>query len=416
MLIALIWTLLIKKKLHYMKIKRTLIYMVLPLLILTSCEGENNPALEASFQSINFGARQMDQANESEYYSGKEIYDFYKYELITTPKDDDSSIKLEKLSMIMGHIDSIENSCAALISLIENFKFDLLKKQGEEIRLEKNQDPNRIVWKKYNPKIACLPSQLNLFAIKQPQSTKVVQDELVGDSDEKTSKKGQELWEKYTIFRHDILKHVGSYSMSKKTYHLNVKSINQFENQADLKQKVTRMIDLSNINHAEDKSLLIDLYMMLTKNEFVVENGQKVHWINSLFLNAPLVSAISNLSALQHEILQARSLAYRHWKSKGNHCCNGFDQIIPIVSGPSIIKEGESLKIKVSVGGFDSRKNPSVTLDGYPSNVEYSEGLGIVTVQPKKGVQTIRGTVSIRTNSGKLRTEPWEWKVNVLEK
>jgi len=386
------------------------------LLVLSGCGSNNDPFFEASIDSAIYSAKQMDRANETEFYRGYDFYDYLSYELKTSSRGEDLTPKQDKLSMILEHVDSIEASCSALISLIEEIKTDLLKKEAENVTKENNNDPNVIIWRKYNPELGCFPSNLNLLAVKRPNTSDFVNLELVGDSYEKLSGKGQELWNSLVEYRRSILKHTGSYNWGKSEFNIDAKAINQFSDRENLLSKVSSMVDASNANIKEDRQVLIDLYIMLTKPEFTEKNENKIHWINSMFMDAPIVCAISSLSALQNEILQARSLAYMHWQSKGGHCCYGFNQIIPFATGPSTIKEGEDLEIKVSIVAFDSDKQPFVTIEGYESHIDYENGLGIVTVKPKKGLQTIRGTVTIKNNSGTARTEPWEWTVNVLDK
>lgn len=399
-----------------MKVRKKYISVLFISLVLCSCGGNNELFFEASIDSTIYGAKQMDSANETEFYGGNVFYDYLSYELTTMSREEHSSPKWEKLSMIHKHLDSIETSCSALISLIEEIKTDLLKKEAENVTKVNNNDPNVIIWRKYNPELGCLPSSMNLLAVKRPRTSDFVNSDLVGDSYVKLSAKGQKLWNSLIEFRRCVVRNTGSYNWGKSEFNIDVKAINQFSDRENLLSKVSAMVDASKANLEEDRQVLIDLYMMLTKPEFKEKNGNKIHWVNSMFMDAPIVSAISSLSALQNEILHARSLAYMHWQSRRGHCCYGFNQIIPVATGPSTVKEGEELEIKVSIVAFDSDKQPFVTIEGYQSQIEYNNGLGIVTVKPKKGLQTIRGTVSIKSNSGRVRTEPWEWTVNVIEK
>ncbi|NVK66661.1 MAG: hypothetical protein HWE22_18860 [Flavobacteriales bacterium] len=398
-----------KNRFHYISV-------LLLLTVLHGCGSNEDPFFKASLDSTIYVAKQMDRANEIEFYRGYDFYDYLRYELKISSRVEELTLKRDKLSMIFEHLDSIENSCFRLISLIEKIKIDLLKKEGENIAIEKDNDPDVIVWKKYNPELGCLPSDLNLLAVERPKASDVVNLELIGESQEKLSSKGHELWRSLNDYRRIIVKHTGTYTWGRKEFKIDVKAINQYTDREDLIRQVASVIDASQVNKKEDRQVLIDLYLMLTKPDFIEKNGAKVHWVNSMFTNAPIVSAISSLSALQNEILKARSLAYIHWQGKQGHCCYRFNQIIPLATGPSTIKEGEDVEIKVSIAAFDSDWPPQVTIEDYQPQIVYENGLGIVTVKPEKGLQTIRGTVSIRNNSGTVKTEPWEWKVNVLEK
>ena len=90
---------------------------------------------------------------------------------------------------------------------------------------------------------------------------------------------------------------------------------------------------------------------------------------------------------------------------------------MPFASGPSLIHEGESTEITVGMVAFDSYNQPEVTIQFLQGEVLKSEnGTGKVRVNPKKGLQKIKGTVSIRNKSGVKKTMDWEWDIQVLPK
>ena len=151
--------------------------------------------------------------------------------------------------------------------------------------------------------------------------------------------------------------------------------------------------------------------------EEFIYNGKKVHWISATFNDATLISAIASLSLLEQDILSARAMALAHWKSKVSTCGYSFNTIMPLATGPSTSFEGEEVKIQVLMAAFDSENQPRVTTTYGTSMITHNgDGTGTVMITPKLGLNTIKGTVSIRNKSGVEKTENWEWTVNVLKK
>ena len=129
------------------------------------------------------------------------------------------------------------------------------------------------------------------------------------------------------------------------------------------------MIDANRqANMKEDRQVLIDLYLMLTKKERnAVHDQTDVHWIGMTFDHAPIVAAIAALSSLQNDVLSARALALGQMKSRLGLHEYGFNSILPLVYGQPIANSGDSVYLQVMMAAYDSENQPVVVLkDGAP--------------------------------------------------
>lgn len=383
--------------------------------ILMSCSN-NDAEMNATIMTTAYLAQQMDEANKQEYNYGDALYNESCFEYIASRKDDQLSSRRTKIGEIQLHMDSIERACSEFIGLVEALKSKLLEKAGENLKQAKDQQMDQPVWRSYDPQRGCLPSQYNLKALKHGSETSEVQELLVSDDATTLTTNGKKLWEGLNRYRNAITRHVGTYSWSEYTFSVELPEMNQFQDNRMLRAQVEEQLERSNANLKEDKYAIVRLYVDLSKPEFQTLGGRQIHWVNASFENTSLLMALAKLTALENEALRARTYAYEHWQAKSGHCCYGFDEIIGFANGPSTVRVGEELNINVSVVARDSGKLPKVIVDGYPSEVNYEDGFGIVKLKPNKtGVQTFRGVVKMKNNSGTETTKSWEWTVNVLE-
>jgi hypothetical protein len=167
----------------------------------------------------------------------------------------------------------------------------------------------------------------------------------------------------------------------------------------------------------DNQQAITDLYLMLTLPNSVTVNSTAEHWITNTFSHSTLAGTITHLTILQNKVLTARAYALAHISSKVSVCGYGFDKIMPFANGPTLIHEGESTEITVGMVAFDSYNQPEVTIQSGGGEVLKPEnGIGKVRVKPKKGLQVIKGSVSIKNKSGVKKTAYWEYYIQVLPK
>jgi hypothetical protein len=339
-----------------------------------------------------------------------------KSELVTTPRNDEMQMKSTKLTYILEQMDKIDKETNSIITLIEQCKFELLEKAGENLKEDVTKNSSSIVWRKHDfKKDGNSPSRLNLNAIIDKGNSEIATSYFIGSDNFSPSQKGMELWNSINNYRNSIVALTGSYSWRENKYSVTPININTYSSNQELLKQVSEMISNSNCNKNEDTWVLIDLYIGLTKPEKIKYNDETVHWISSTFNNSPLVNAIATLTSLEQDILSARALSLAHWKSKVSTCSYSFNKIMPLASGPSVSIEGEEIQIKVIMAAFDSDNQPVVKTTANNSTIKYDGwGGGIVSLKPKAGLNTYKGTVSIKNKAGVIKTENWEWTVKVL--
>lgn len=392
-----------------------LLYFSIALFALCACSSSGEPN-GSMLRSMVYSSAQMDEANLAEYYRGSISISDLRSELKTTPHILENKDKLDKLGQLIEQFESVDKEAGRFIQQIEELKIALLKEASINSQQEKNQDPKAIIWRLYNTDNSCLPSKLNLAALTADQMSYSVADILVSDDPATLTDFGKKLWEGLQNFRLNVVRITAHNPFSPKKQSLKFSAINQFKNPESLRQQVGKMIENSGANTWEDGELLTDLYCKLTKPEFIQEAGQKTHWINRQFEGANLVSAILTLNSLENEVLQARSLALMHIDSKDSYCGPGFDDLKVLTDGPTIAMEGEEIALNISFGAIQKWPQQSISVDGIKSTIEYKNGINTLRFKPQKGVQTIKGTISFRNNSGMKVIRPWEWKVTVIEK
>ncbi len=252
---------------------------------------------------------------------------------------------------------------------------------------------------------------MNLMAVQAKDQYDVPMHVIIGEDIKNPSGEGKKLWEDFNKYRKKIVELTGTYEWGGKQFTVKPTNIPQFTSNEDLTKQVAKMIDKSKGNLKEDRQVLIDLYMGMTKLEKGKVHGvEGVHWIGATFDHAPLVAAIASLSSMQQDVLAARALAMAHWKSKVSTGEYSFNKIMPLAYGPSVANSNEEIELQVMMAAFDSDNQPVVTVDGYDKQdmVSYpGNGQGVVKMTTGSGHMTVTGTVSIKNKSGVKKTEKW---------
>jgi hypothetical protein len=237
--------------------------------------------------------------------------------------------KASKIKYYSDKIDSIDKQTAQLIEFIDRIKLDLLIKSGEFVDMEKNNDKETIIWKKYDKNDPLRPSRINSMAIQAKDNYDIPMHEIIGEdiNNPAPEKAGMKLWKMLNDYRTNIVETMASShekidsltgkGIGELKYSLKATPINKFRNSEDLEKQITAMLSKSKISE-EDMGIVKQVYMELTKQERFeeVNDVKNVHWIGVTFDHSPLVAALSSLTTLQSEILNARATAVGHLRSK----------------------------------------------------------------------------------------------------
>lgn len=337
---------------------------------------------------------------------------------IAAAKGPEQAAKRKKLEYVVKQMDKINEKSEAMIEFLDGLKMDILKEAGENTATMKDKDHTVIMWKKRD---GAKPTRMNLAAVqgmdKYDEPMRVMG---IADDIKNPKGKGKDLWDKYNRFREDIINIAATYQMpgSEKSFSFTPKAINEFESNQELQKQVTKMVEGSKANLKEDKQVLIDLYMMLTKKEKnEVHDMKGVHWVGATFDHSPLVAGIASLSSLQQDILAARALALAHYKSKVSTGEYSFNKIMPLAYGPVVANNGDDVELQVMMAAFDSDNQPKVVVnEGATAEVTYpGNGQGVVKFKAGGSTMTVKGTVSIKNKSGVAKTENWEHEIVIMK-
>ena len=361
----------------------------------------------------------IQKANIVQYDRGTGFHNDVKSEL-STANGAENKGKREKLKYVLKQMELVDDETSKIINTIDILKKKILEESGEDISVVKNKDKGSILWSNYDKSKGSLPTRMNLMAVGKKDQYDVPMNIIVGDDIVNISGDGVKLWDDFNNYRNKIVELTGTYMWGGKPFTVKPDNINNYETNKELGDKVAKMIDKSKGNLKEDRQVLIDLYMGMTKAERnTVNDVSNVHWIGATFDHSPLVAAVASLSSMQQDVLTARALAMAHWKSKVSTGEYSFNKIMPLAYGNSIANNGDSLGIQVMMAAFDSDNQPIVTVDGFEDQdiVSYpGNGQGVVNMKASgSGEMLITGTVSIKNKSGVKKTEKWEKKVVIMK-
>lgn len=336
-------------------------------------------------------------------------------EISTTPKNAENQAKLLKLNSIMKQMEAVDKEAAVMIEQIDNLKLEILKESGEMVDTYKDKDEKTILWKKYDKqKTPCLPIRMNLMAVQAKDQYDVPMHIIIGEDIKRPSGKGVKLWNDYNAFRSKLVELVGTYKFGENSFSVKTTAINDYTSNEDLTKKVEKMIDGTKGNLKEDRQVLIDMYINLTKLEKnKVHDQTDIHWIGMTFDHSPLVAAIASLSSMEQDILSARALALAHLKSKVTTGEYSFNKIMPLAYGPSIANSGDEIELQVMMAAFDSDNQPVVT---GPGAITIEGGKGTLKTKVSGGSEMVlNGTVSIKNKSGVEKKENWTHTVKIMK-
>ncbi len=381
-----------------------LMYLVLMALLALNVTKEVLNAFVAIEENVQKGAlTQLDRG------------DISKKELIEAQEASNPE-KIKKIKYFLGMIEKIDDETAKRIQEIDALKISLLQKSGEEINKIKDKDKETIIWTTYSKKQPLKPSRLNLMAVEAKDQFDIPMHEIIGEDLTNITGSGRKLWENYNNYRNKLCDLLGTYTPpGGKVWNFKSNSINTFDSNIDLITQIDKMMSKNKYNDKDDKEVIKQIYMELTKNErYDTEEVKNMHWIGKTFDHSPLVAAIASLTALQQEILSARATAVTHLKNKIGVGEYSFNKVMAISYGDVIANQGEEIEVGVMMAAYDSDNQPVVTTNS--GQVTIADGKGKIKVKASSGTEMkLNGTVSIKKKTGETKTEKWERTVKIMK-
>jgi hypothetical protein len=357
--------------------------------ILSGC---NSAKDSATIQTSIDSEAQLQKMNVTLYYNGERYSINIREDYCTTPKNEESKVFRRFLLSIWNQMNEIDTLTADMIQSIDQMKVSLLKSAGKNYTIPSQH--------------SVLPNDFDFSNI-----TTILDTETDFDLFNRSGK--LDLFNQIKAYRKEMVKIVSRFESRQ----VAVSDINDYKDEVHLRQKVDTQISSKVPNPMEDRQAVTDLYTLLTLPRHFIRNGEKISWKQAVFQHSNLIGALTQLTILQNKILNARSFALAHISSRYNSCGYSFDKIIPFSNGPSLIHEGESTEITIGMVAFDSYNQPEVVIQSGGGKVlKPQNGICKVWVKPKKGLQIIKGSVSIRDKSGVKKTEYWEHHIQVLPK
>ncbi|MBI1837895.1 MAG: hypothetical protein HYR91_11590 [Flavobacteriia bacterium] len=332
--------------------------------------------------------------------------------------NDPNPEKVKKVKYYLTIAEKINQLSAARIKEIDQIKIDCMKEMSE-IVTPKDKDELSIVWKDYDAKDPNRPAKLHLMAVQAKDGYDVPMHHIIGQDLAPVTGVGKQLWENYNQYRLDICATLGTYQApGGKPYTFKAEGINKFKDNIELDKMVeTMMAKNTKYNAQDDKEVLKEIYLKLTKQEFIEHEGTEMHWIAKTFDHSPIVAAIASLTALQQEVLAARATALQHLKGKVSTGEYSFNKVMALAYGPASANQGDEFEVKVMMAAYDSDNQPVVTTStGTVDKANSKDGYGLIKAKGTSGPEmTLKGTVSIKKKSGEMKKEPWELKVVVMK-
>lgn len=329
--------------------------------------------------------------------------------------NDPNPEKVKKVKYYLTQAEKINGLSAELIKEIDKIKIDCLKEMGEVVTV-KDKDELSIVWKDYNKNDPNRPAFLHLMAVQAKDGYDVPMHQIIGQDLAPVTGSGKALWENYNKYRLDLCNALGSYDVpGGKSYKFKAEPINKFKDNMELEKMVDKMIDKNGqkYNFQEDREVLKEIYIKLSKNEFEEFEGLELHWIARTFDHSPIVAAMCSLTALQQEILAARATALNHIKGKVSTGEYSFNKVMAIAYGPQIANSNDEVEIGVMMAAFDSDNQPTVT---GPGAITVADGRGTLKVKISGGNEMVlKGTVAIKKKSGEMKQETWEHTIKIMK-
>ncbi len=152
--------------------------------------------------------------------------------------------------------------------------------------------------------------------------------------------------------------------------------------------------------HIDDREGLVDLIYNITPR-------------TEEYRNYSARGALEYLCLLENRILTARKTAFDLFKLRISYYSFGFDKIVPIVSGPDVVKKGQEVELQLMLGAIDSFENPEVTCD-QNVYIEVRKGVAYLNFRVNRST-TLTGTLSRRNKQGQMKTINWEKSIEVQQ-
>lgn len=139
-----------------------------------------------------------------------------------------------------------------------------------------------------------------------------------------------------------------------------------------------------------------------------MENGQELNWEVHSFDRTPLVAAVTILSKLEMDVINAEYSALNKLYASIGKDDFPFDTIAAKVVAPtSYILLGEEYNAEVFLAAFSTTQKPKITLN--ENDLEVNDGVGNYIVKTnKEGMFEYNGAIDVMKKNGEVKSYPFE--------
>jgi len=177
----------------------------------------------------------------------------------------------------------------------------------------------------------------------------------------------------------------------------------------DLKAKLEKFrADLLAMVKANDKKAIDAGFSIDTKDPVAdPEEPEITKWEEKIFHHAPMAAAIAHLTKIQTDIRDAEGDMISYLFNSVSMDDFKFDQLVGIaVPDQGFVFKGGQQKVKIYLGAYDSKANPTMMVGGQTVNVvngvgEYTPGTGSI------GEQKVEGKILIKKADGTTQEVPF---------
>lgn len=133
-------------------------------------------------------------------------------------------------------------------------------------------------------------------------------------------------------------------------------------------------------------------------------DGVRKSWEETNFgEGTPLTAAMSILSMIQSDVKNAESDVVKKIFGKMDQALVNLDQFNAVAVAPtSYVIQGQPYTAEVFLTAYDSRSNPTITVNG--QRLQVKDGKGSYTATPGEGMHTWSATVSVQKADGSIGT------------
>lgn len=272
---------------------KTRLFGALALLISACGSSSDEEVVIEEISPVIIEAEETNQAaNETAFNVGTDYVLAVQQEIafMQSNKEENAILKLEKLQRVASAMDAINKLNADIIIELDELKLKILNVAGENTAVIKMDDANTLVWRETKDG---LPAKINCKAL---TTAGLKSDEL--------SKASPSLLKNITYYQSSLCSAVGTYQSGDKMYQVNIKDVGTFSSDEELRKKVYDMLEGTNANLVEDREVLTEIYMQLTKI--------KLDEVNEL----NVIESLMKITSIQNTLLNVRNMALATWKAR----------------------------------------------------------------------------------------------------